>query len=304
MKRHLPHSVSWPLSLAAILVPLSQSGCRPSEKSREAPEVPVVTAPARPRSAVATSESVLAALVAANPQLVKDAVQLTEDDGQIVRAEMPQAGVVSLEPLRGQPLQVLSLVGNPITDLSPLAGMPLVELDLEGTDVSDLTPLKGMPLRSLWLNRTKVTDLEPLRGLPLAQLSLYGVAVSDLRPLDGAPLESLWLNHTAVRDLSPLSQAPLVSVTLEDTPVTDLSIARQWPSLQRLHLGGSGITDLTPLQGLRLSRLILTPGRIEKGWDVVRRMDTLQELDVELREPQRWTPEEFWQRYDAGEFRR
>ena len=63
------------------------------------------------------------------------------------------------------------------------------------------------------------------------------------------------------------------------------------------------MTDLRPLAGLRLTRLIVTPKNITHGWDAVRNMSTLQELDVELREPQRWTPDEFWKRFDAGEFR-
>jgi hypothetical protein len=115
------------------------------------------------------------------------------------------------------------------------------------------------------------------------------------------PLESLWLNETLVTDLTPLAQAPLVSLTLHKTPVRDLSIVRQWPTLQRLHLGESEVSDLRPLEGLRLTRLILTPAKITAGMDVVRRMETLNELDVEFRDPRPWSPEEFWQRYDAGE---
>ena len=71
-------------------------------------------------------------------------------------------------------------------------------------------------------------------------------------------------------------------------------------SLQRLNIAGTAVTDLTPLAGLPLTRLILTPSRITTGLEVVRRMQTLTELDVTFREPSRLSPADFWRRYDAG----
>ncbi|MBI1345207.1 hypothetical protein GC163_02845 [bacterium] len=240
-------------------------------------------------------------LLAKNPQLSVDAVLMEPRDGQIAILELRDAGVTDLSPLTGMPLEVLGLAGNAISDLTPLRGMPLRELDLERTTVANLLPLAGMPLQSLWLNETPVEDLTPLTGAPLTQLSLLGTKVRDLSPLQGAPLESLWLNDTAVTDLSPLAQSPLVSLTLHHTPVSDISVARNWPTLQRLHLGESQVSDLRPLEGLRLTRLIITPANIQQGMDVVRNMNTLRELDIEFREPRPWPPEEFWQKYDAGE---
>ena len=52
----------------------------------------------------------------------------------------------------------------------------------------------------------------------------------------------------------------------------------------------------------QLTRLLFTPAKIAKGLDVVRAMNSLTELDVTFRDPQRLAPAEFWQRYEAGEF--
>ncbi|GIX03036.1 MAG: hypothetical protein KatS3mg113_0042 [Planctomycetaceae bacterium] len=248
----------------------------------------------------------LTRLKAANPEFHDagaDSVAYRGDQGQLTMIELRHPGIHDLTPLQGLPLTFLALTGCPVRDLSPLRGMPLEELALEQTEVSDLSPLTGMALHTLWLNRSPVSDLGPLRGMPLGSLNLLGTRVTDLSPLQGMPLESLWLNETEVEDLSPLRDCPLVSLTLHKTRVKDISIARHWPTLQRLHIADTAITDLTPLRGLRLRRLILSPQNIRTGWEAIREMTTLQELDVEFREDRRWTPEEFWQHFDAGTWR-
>ncbi len=243
-----------------------------------------------------------AALSEKNPDYIKDNAAFEPADGSPLRgAEFQAAGLKDLSPLEGLSLTFLSLRDNPVSDLRPLAKLPLEELYLEGTAVEDLSPLSGLPLRTLWLNKTPVADLRPLDGLPLTQINLLESRVVDLSPLAGMPLETVWLNDTKVTDLKPLAACPIVSLTLHRTAVSDISIARRWPTLQRLHIGETPITDLRPLDGLRLTRLIVTPKAIEHGWDAIRKMSTLNELDVELRDPPRWTPDEFWKRFDAGE---
>lgn len=245
-----------------------------------------------------------AALAEKNPDYRREKAAFHPTDGSPIRAaEFDAAGITDLSPLSDLKLTFLALRDNPVSDLRPLARMPLEELYLEGTSVKDLTPLKTLPLRSLYLNNAPVANLLPLNGLPLTQLNLLGTKVTDLSPLAGMGLESLWLNDTKVEDLTSLANCPLVSLTLHRTPVKEISMVRRWPSLQRLHIGETEVTDLRPLEGLRLTRLIVTPQKITDGWDGVRKMSTLNELDIELREPQRWSPDEFWKRFDAGEFK-
>ncbi len=264
-------------------------------------EPPPVVRPTRPETdAIPTAPAVddpiarlQAALREKNPDYKPELGRYEPASGTPTAAEFPAAGLRDLTPFVGTQFVYLAFLNNPVQDLAPLAGLPLEELYLEGTAVVDLRPLTAVRLRSLWLNKTAVADLSPLDGMPLTQLNLLGTKVTDVSPLRGMPLETLWLNETGVADLTPLADCPLQSLTLHQTAVKDIAIARRWPTLQRLHLGETQVTDLRPLEGLRLTRLIVTPQRILHGWDVIRRMDTLTELDIEFREPQRWTPAEF-----------
>jgi internalin A len=244
-------------------------------------------------------------LAAKNPGYQRDKALFEPQEGRLPAAELRGAGITDISPLQGVEFELVGLAENPVADLTPLKGMPLSVLDLEGTQVADLSPLGGMPLRSLWLNRSPVADLTPLKNAPLlSELSVLGTKVTDLSPLSGLPLESLWLNETAVTDVTPIFSCPLITLTLHKTPVADIAGLAKVQTLQRLHLGESAVSDLRPLAGLRLTRLIVTPSRIKEGWDVVRDMTSLRELDVELRESDpKWTPEEFWKRFDAGELR-
>ena len=80
-----------------------------------------------------------------------------------------------------------------LADLSPLRGLPINELTLRNTAVSDLEPLRGMPLDYLTITQTKVTSLEPLRGMPLKVL-LVGDSVGDVSVLAEIPsLEEILL---------------------------------------------------------------------------------------------------------------
>ncbi|MCA9114266.1 MAG: hypothetical protein KDA79_04220 [Planctomycetaceae bacterium] len=205
-----------------------------------------------------------------------------------------------ITPLKGLPLRMLDLRETQVADITVLKGMPLEELYLESTNVTDISPLAGMPLEKLYLNHTKVSDLTPLAGMQFDELNLFGTPVTDISPLKNAEVNTLWLRETGVTSIAPLAGHSLVSLDIEQTPVADLSSLAGMTSLQRLNIAGTAVTDLTPLAGLPLTRLILTPSRITTGLEVVRRMQTLTELDVTFREPSRLSPREFWQQYDAG----
>jgi tetratricopeptide (TPR) repeat protein len=118
-------------------------------------------------------------------------------------------------------------------------------------------------------------------GLQL-NFSQFG-ELTDLSPLAGMPLTSLnlaWCRQ--VGDLTPLAGMPLTS----------------------LNLGGCGqVRDLTPLAGLKLDRIELSvPIRFE-GMAALREMASLKTVVVHRgTNSQTYSAEEFWKRYDAGEF--
>ena len=57
---------------------------------------------------------------------------------------------------------------------------------------------------------------------------------------------------------------------------------------------------MTPLADLKLRTLILTPSLIKHGVPELRRMKSLQFLD--RKSPPRLSPQEFWNKLDAGEW--
>jgi hypothetical protein len=72
-------------------------------------------------------------------------------------------------------------------------------------------------------------------------------------------------------------------------------------SLKLLWIDDTGITDLTPLQGMPLEDVRLTPKKITKGLDVLRDMKSLKTIGPDWL--QGWPAAKFWERYDKGEFR-
>ncbi len=172
----------------------------------------------------------------------------------------PRKGRLSdLTPLRGLRLLHLSFVESQVSDLEPLRGMPLEYLHCRGTGVDSLSPLEGMKLVSLTIQETPVSDLSPLRGMPLKWLDVYEVrGVTDLSPLEGMPLGYLNLTGTAVSNL-PHSVSSLKSLRwllLDGTRITTLEPLRPL-RLERISLRHTGVTDLTPIQGMPLKQLRL-----------------------------------------------
>jgi len=198
-------------------------------------------------------------------------------------------------------LVALDLAKTKVRDLAPLSGKPIQELYLEETGVEDIGPLKGMPLVKLYLSYTKVSDLGPLKGAPLDELNIIGTQVADLSPLEGSRLRMLWLSECPVTDLAPLQKVPLESLTLAKTKVSDLSPLKGHPTLRRLHIAETEVTDLTPIKWLKLTRLIFTPARIEKGIGFARDMKTINEIGTSF--DGMMHPSQFWRMYEAGAFR-
>ncbi|HTN04855.1 MAG TPA: leucine-rich repeat domain-containing protein [Planctomycetaceae bacterium] len=292
--------------LLAVVCGCALAGCgKTSEPDGSIPGSPTLeemyrSAPPTPELRI--TDAVHMTMLEKNPEYLRESTGFRFEDDQFVMAEFVNAHVRDISALQGYPLFYLGLRENPVEDLSPLKGMELRELYLEQTQVKDLSPLTGMPLQTVYLSQTPVSDLTPLADCPIAYLNLLGTPVTDLTPLKKMPLDTLWLNETQVENLGPLETTPLVSLTLHKTPVRDISVLGRMPTLQRLHIGETEVTDLRPLKNLRLQRLIFTPAKITEGLEQIRAMESLRELDVELSEGPRLTPAEFWAKYDAGEF--
>ena len=222
-----------------------------------------------------------------------------QENGQIIAAEFPNCGLKDLSPLRGLQLQALDLSGNPVRELRHLRGMPLVRLYLEFTLVESLVELADAQLVELRLNGSPVQKLDGLEGQPLENLYAVGTQINDVKALSTSNLKQLWLTESPVSDLSPLSGLPLVSLTIHRTLVADLDFVRKLPLIQRLHIGGTLISDLTPLRGLNLTRLVFTPDRIDKGIAVVKGLSNLKEIGTKFDDQGKdlMPPDAFWAQF-------
>ena len=247
-----------------------------------------------------TEAQLKAALKEKNPNFQGE-VEIGADPSGIIAVKVNDEAIEDISPLAGLPLRRLDLA-MPHHRHQRTAGRPLMEVYLEDTGVEDIGPLAGMPLVKLYLSNCPVADLGPLKGCDsLKELNLVGTKVSDLGPLKGMGIEMLWLTGCPISDIGPLQTVRLVSVTLADTKVSDLSPLKGHPTLRRLHIAGTDVTDLSVLQWLQLTRLIFTPNRIKTGIEHARDMASLTEIGAEFES--RMPPDQFWPMYDAGEFK-
>lgn len=180
----------------------------------------------------------------------------------------------------------LRIVTHDVTDISPvraLAGLEL--LFCEGTQQS-----KGI-----------LADISPLKGMRLKAFSCVFTQVADLSPLAGMKLNYVMCSASQVANLSPLRGMPLIQLVCDVTPVSDLSPIQGMP-LEELSCPATQVSDLTPLQGMNLTLIRLTPKNITKGIEIIRQMKSLKIISTAWDEKTQFMPDEFWRKYDAGEF--
>ena len=70
-------------------------------------------------------------------------------------------------------------------------------------------------------------------------------------------------------------------------------------TLKRLNIAQSAVSDLTPLKGLKLERITLTPENIKTGMEVIREMSSLSQILTSMQGPGQ-SAADFWKKYDDG----
>ena len=94
----------------------------------------------------------------------------------------------------------------------------------------------------------------------------------------------------------------LTKLYLQNTKVSDAGLAElKGMPLKILWTNGTNVTDLTPLEGMPLEDILLTPKNIARGLDTLREMKSLKTIGIAWN--QSWPAAEFWQRYDKGAFK-
>jgi hypothetical protein len=203
-----------------------------------------------------------------------------------------------------------------LADLTPLEGMKLaglMRLVLTDTKVSDAGMVHfrdSKNLTYLYLDRTHVGDAGMANFKDcknLIQLSLPGTTVSDVGLAHFKGCKNLaWLNLDSTR----VSNAGLANfkdcknltiLCMGNSQVGDAGLAQfKGMPLRGLAINNTAITDLTPLRGMPLEEIYLTPKNITKGLDVLRALKRLKTIGISVN--QAWPAAEFWQRYDKGDF--
>jgi formylglycine-generating enzyme required for sulfatase activity/serine/threonine protein kinase len=188
-------------------------------------------------------------------------------------------------------------------------------LYLDGTKVTDagMVYFKDCKhLTALRLDTTKVTDrglvhFQDCRDLTYLNLSWTKVSDEGLAHFkDCQNLTSLNLGGTRVSDAGLIHFKDCKALTrleLQYTEVGDASLTTFKGMLLRvLWFDKTGITDLTPLQGMPLQDIRLTPKNFTRGLDILRDVKSLKTIGTSW--AQSWPAAEFWERYDKGEFGR
>lgn len=142
--------------------------------------------------------------------------------------------IENLSPLEKAPLTVLVINNTSITDLSPIRNARLTRLDIHNGTIADLTPIKGMPINNLHMANTQVKDLSPLTGMPLNELRCQYCGITDIKPLQGMPLHSLEVHGNPITDLSPLTDSPVVNLNIHKTSISDWSPIKTMPRLKMI----------------------------------------------------------------------
>ncbi len=225
-----------------------------------------------------------------------------------------------LSPLRGMPLKSLDLSYCSALDISSLAGMPLTNLNLRSTKISDLGPLAGLPLHELDISSCPVKDGSPLAEMPLEilradnisfldygflsnlflkELSLNGGNFRNLEQLSGMPLRRLSLSYMSLDSLGPLAGMRLRELSIASTQVSDLKPLINM-RLLKLNIFGTLVKDLSPLAGMELREIYFEPDKIETGLEIIRQMDSLEQLSDSASTREALPPNKFWARYDAA----
>jgi hypothetical protein len=192
-----------------------------------------------------------------------------------------------------------------VTDLTPVRGMPLEELSVEGGAVRDLDPLRGLPLKTFTLlGCDAFTSAEPLRGMACTSLNLgKNGNLTDIAALEGMPCKAVnFADCVKLENLEPLRGMPLARVTLHNcSKLKDLGPLRGMP-VPYVVITGTAVTDVSPLAESPLVELHISTRSITAGMEALRKIETLKWIVPGTSAPA-LPVAEFWKRYDAGEYK-
>ena len=197
-----------------------------------------------------------------------ETLDFLQDCATLKQIAIRDAGIVSLEPLRGNSLTELDVMGNGISDLSPLDGMLFHYLNIANNPVDSLASVRNAALKTLLIGGTKIEDISPLGGMPLEEVDIGGrylrgnpddpffglrAPVHNLEPLRGAPLRHLRCEGFSADAAPPVQRQPLISLAFLEGNST----------LKTLSIAGNAVCDISPLKDLPLLYVDIADNQVE-----------------------------------------
>ena len=226
------------------------------------------------------------------------------EDGVVTEFRIVTDKVTDIAPIRVfNALRVLDCSGTctdesngQLADLTPLKGMnlaALTHLNLTNTKVSDaglahFKDCKNLTYLDLWQHEGERRGPGPLQGLQEPDGPRPGRHAGERRgpgPLQG--LQEPDGPQPGRHEGERRGPGPLQGLQEPDVPLPGQHAGgRRGPGPLQGHasdglwIDDTGITDLTPLQGMPLEEIRLTPKNITRGLDILRDMKSLKTIGI------------------------
>ena len=211
-------------------------------------------------------------------------------------------------------LRALFMERNQVADVSALANLSdLVALIAYENNISDLSPLADLTnMQYFYVSDNPVGSIEVVANYEgLLELGAARTGITDLSPVVGKPLTYLWLNgNESLTDFSAIASMTTLEVLLaggtgfsdDDMPllanksslqrlqlwanegVSDISVLANLSQLtQEIDIGGTSVTDLSPIHGLtELQRLrVFYLGLTDADIEFLRDFNQLEDLRLD-----------------------
>jgi Leucine-rich repeat (LRR) protein len=220
------------------------------------------------------------------------------EEGVVTELTLDAANVTDISPIRVfDAVRVLRCAGTSqrpgaLSSVAALAGMNfsrLTSLNLSWTNVGDQAT-------SCFKDCTNLTELH----LQVTKVGDAGLAhFRGCQQLVNVDLGSTRVSDAGLAYLKDCKRLTYLRVGRTKVGDSGLAHVKGMP-LKVLYIYGTAITDLTPLEGMPLEQVRLTPKNITRGLELLRDSKSLKTIGVDTNLA--WPAAEFWERYDKGEF--
>lgn len=122
--------------------------------------------------------------------------------------------------------------------------------------INDIQILRGYYIRNLFLASDINVEFPDINNLIIQCLEIKGKGYSEINSLPlSLYLDTVIIDNTSIKDISLLSKLNASAIFISNTPVVNIPMFND--RLERLGLGGTNVSDLSPLKSFSLKSLSL-----------------------------------------------